>query len=111
MANGGVYFVQGKAKLDAKEYLTATTSFADSADSFFKGKDENNAQKAMAILLNDCIPSLEKKSYSDHPIIEKALNRLLVTLNKFNENGRYEDKLSKLNLAIKKSKEREIKTA
>lgn len=107
-AKASVFFLQGRSHLDAGFCARATGDYCIAAESFIIGEEEVNAQAALEVIIEDCLPKINKTGYEEFEI-EKKVNDLIkyLALPEVNVHGRYLNVITKLKAQDKKAKTRE----
>jgi len=106
VAKGGIFVLQAGNFFREKKYAQAARDYAYAADHFLHGKDDQNAQRTLTSLTDECIRLLDSSSFDKVPQIERAFDALLKLLEKRNENDRFTDTISSITVGLSRAKKR-----
>ncbi|MCW5896360.1 MAG: hypothetical protein KIT50_12230 [Bacteroidetes bacterium] len=106
VAKGGNFFLQGTQNYAGQSYAQATWDYAHAARLFFEGKDDQNGQRALDILLKGCLPALDGSSFEQVADLETVLNMLLAQLEIRDENKRFYDSILAIRSKTAQAKKR-----
>lgn len=106
-STASIFFLQGKLQLDANLHAEALKDYCVAARHFLTGGDYVNGQRALNMVINDCLPKINKVEYDEDA--EEAINTLSKFLegDQINTNRQFHDRIDVLKKESKKAKLRE----
>jgi len=108
-ANGGMFLIQGNFHCSTNKIQNAAKDFAYAIELLIKGQDEQNAQRALNNLLEECFPKLINISIEDFTDLNESIQVALKALETVNVNGRYSDYINKIKRGLEQIKNKKIK--
>lgn len=106
-ASGATLHVQGSARLREGRFVIAAQSFVEAAYLYIQANDEPNFQRVMLSLVEDTLPKMNKTDLKILDDLEPDLDDLVIEIEEFNENSRYENLLGNFRRAFRQCRERE----
>jgi hypothetical protein len=103
---GGPSLVQGSVEYFRGKYASAHESYCAAALAFLQGQDEMNCQNALYNVHMTLNENLCENDFVENPNIEPRLQDLLAKLATYNDNGRYQNYIHDIQLALNKAKKR-----
>ncbi len=105
-ASAGIFHIQGSNALDGNFYGLALSNYITAASNYINGNDELNLQKVLRLIVEDCLPKLNKKSLRLEEC-KPEFEKLIDSLTKINGNGRYQLQIKNLLREFKGAVERD----
>lgn len=105
-AIAGVLHVQANLHLGKSQYNSATNSILSGIENCILAEDELNLCRGIKMLIERCLPKLDKKEDPNLENLEVRISRLCDLISGLNANGRYTDMLADLQAAHKKTASR-----
>lgn len=107
-ADASTFHIQGNSQLDKSFYSTAAEDFSYASRRYLEGGDEQNAQRTLRLLIQKCLPNINKTDFEMSDDLDEKIDALIIVLKEKNENGRYAEHISDLNKERRDAKKREV---
>lgn len=95
-ADASSFHIQGNANIAKKSYGFAARDFCHATKGYLSGGDELNGPRTLRLLIESCLPNIDKDNYEKNELGEK-IDELIAFLKEINENKRYSDSIAQLN--------------
>lgn len=105
-SKGGVFFVQANNLLKQSCFNSAMESYVDAIHCFIRSENELNAQRALGLLIDNCLPNLLKSDFEHRCNYESKIKDIITQLETMSCNGRYTDLANELFDALEQALKR-----